>query len=92
MLLRQKRWINWKKKIIWKCSETSCKDYKQQGILCLQQPRTNIPVVPKAIFFDLFSKAISPGQLILAGPCGTGSVKTLHTMIYSHMKKKKKLI
>lgn len=71
-----------------KCSETICKDYKQQCILCLQQPCTDIAGVPKAILFDLSSKAISPGQLILAGPCGRGSVKT-SLVPYSHMKKKK---
>lgn len=55
--------------------------------MCLQQPCTNIPGLPSRIFSDLYSKAISPGQLILAGPCARGSVKTLLTIIYSHMNK-----
>lgn len=43
--------------------------------------------IPRGIFFDLYSKAISPGQLIIAGPCARSSVKTLLTIIYSHLNK-----
>lgn len=68
--------------------ETSCKD-GQQVIMCLQQPCTNTPGLPRGIFLDLYSKAISPGQLILAGPCARSSVKTLLIVIYSHVNKTK---
>lgn len=49
---------------------------KQQCILCLQQPHTDIPGVPKAIWFDHPSKAswsllvpVGEAQLRLLSPC-----------------------